>query len=75
MPKKGAVLDADFMIVETLSGRRVATVPYTEGSMNVDFLPDGMYQLRSLGRKGRNHRMGFFAIRRPDAKLHNRQTQ
>lgn len=74
MPKKGSILDADYMVIETLSGRQVATVPYTEGSLNVDFLPDGMYQLRSLGRKGRNHRMGFFSIRRPDTVQHNRQT-
>ena len=75
MPKKGSVLDADYMIIETLSGRQVATVPYTEGSLKVDFLPDGMYQLRSLGRKGRNHRMGFFSIRRSDADLKMVQTQ
>jgi hypothetical protein len=27
-------------------------------------LPEGIYQLRALGRKGRNHRIGFFAIKR-----------
>ncbi len=63
LPSKGAVLDADFVVVETLQGRSVGVFPYNR-TLNVQNLPDGMYQLRSLGRQGRNHRIGFFAIKR-----------
>ena len=59
LPAKGTMLDADFVIVETFTGQAIATYPYGP-TLDVSALPDGMYQLRSLGRKGRNHRIGFF---------------
>ena len=46
--------------METLSGQPVGIFPYTD-RLDIAHLPDGIYQLRSLGRKGRNHRIGFFA--------------
>ena len=63
LPQKGSALDADYVIVETLDGRQVTVRPYTL-MLQVDDLPNGIYQLRSLGRKGRNHRIGFFSIKR-----------
>ena len=63
LPDKQQTLDADFVIIERLDGKQVAIRPYT-ASLNVDGLPDGIYQMRSLGRKGRNHRIGFFSIKR-----------
>ena len=63
LPEKGTILDAEFVIVETLDGRQVALRPYS-AFLSVDGLPNGIYQLRSLGRKGRNHRIGFFSIKR-----------
>ncbi len=65
LPDKGQTLDADFVIVETLSGQPVCIMPYSD-MLDVSALPDGIYQLRSLGRKGRNHRIGFFAKKSPD---------
>ena len=62
LPEKGQTHDADFVIVETLSGQPVGIFPYT-GMLDVATLPNGVYQLRSLGRKGRNHRIGFFSKR------------
>ena len=57
-----ATLDADYIIVETMEGRPVAVRPY--GSyVSVEGVRPGMYQLRTLGRKGRNHRIGFFTLR------------
>lgn len=63
LPEKGAVLDADFVVIESLDGHQVALRPYTS-VLPVNDLPDGIYQIRSLGKKGRNHRIGFFSIRR-----------
>lgn len=63
MPRMEHTPDADFIIVETLLGQQVAVRPFGS-TINVQTLPDGMYQLRSLGRKGRNHRIGFFAKKR-----------
>jgi len=64
LPDKGQTLDADFVIVESLSGQPVGIFPYSE-MLDVSTLPDGVYQLRSLGRKGRNHRIGFFSKKTP----------
>ena len=57
-----AGLDAEFIIVEDLQGRRLCTYPWTPTILLTN-LPDGMYQLRSLGRKGRNHRIGMLCKR------------
>ena len=54
-----ATLDAAFIVVENMQGRHVATLPWTSSAIDLAQLPDGMYQLRSLGRKGRTHRLGF----------------
>lgn len=65
LPAKSAVLDADFVIVETLLGQQLQVSRYQKGTLlDVSALPDGMYQLRSLGRKDRNHRIGFFVVKR-----------
>ena len=56
-------LDADYIIIEDLQGRQVATYTWTP-TINLTDLPDGMYRLRSLGRKGRNHRVGMLYKRK-----------
>ena len=63
LPRKDATLDAEYIVIETFDGRQVAVRPYTT-TLQVDDLPSGIYQLRSLGKKGRNHRIGFFSIKR-----------
>ena len=63
LPRKGAVLDAEYIIIETFGGQQIAIQPYVE-LIDVSTRPDGLYQLRSLGKKGRNHRIGFFCIKR-----------
>ena len=64
LPEKGSVLDASFVTIETLQGHIVATRPYNGTVTDVSRLPEGMYVLRSLGRKGVTHRLGYFVIRR-----------
>ncbi|MBR3066720.1 MAG: family 10 glycosylhydrolase [Prevotella sp.] len=64
LPKKESTLDADFVIVEDMKGAAIGIYPYAE-TLDIRHLPDGMYQLRSLGRKGRTHRIGFFAKKSP----------
>lgn len=64
LPEKGSVLDAAFVTIETLQGHIVATRLYNGTVADVSRLPEGMYVLRSLGRKGVTHRLGYFVIRR-----------
>lgn len=64
LPEKSNVLDASFITIETLQGHIVATRPYKGSTTDVSRLPEGMYVLRSLGRKGVSHQLGHFIIRR-----------
>lgn len=57
------VLDAKYIAVETLQGCIIATYPYDD-VIDVSRLPQGVYNLRSLGRKGVSHRIGRFTIKR-----------
>jgi len=63
LPKTDSPLDAEFVVIETLMGQSVSVKPFAS-VIDISNLPNGIYQLRSLGRKGRNHRIGFFAIKR-----------
>jgi len=64
LPPKHKCLDAEFAIIETLQGQGVSLQPYTSNILDISQLPDGMYQVRSLGKKGVTHRLGFFSIKR-----------
>ena len=64
LPSKGAVLDAQYLAIETLQGQLLMTVPYRGQYANISRLPDGVYQMRSIGKKGVSHRMGYFTIKR-----------
>lgn len=63
LPVKPSTLDADYLLIQTLQGTTVRLIPYRGQKLNTVSLPEGVYQWRSLGNKGRNHRMGFFAIK------------
>lgn len=64
VPGKGNVLDAGFLMIETLQGNIIATRTYRANTTDISDIPEGMYILKSLGRKGVAHRMGHFIIRR-----------
>lgn len=63
LPQKGNVLDADFIVIETMQGAGLAVKPYT-AKLDLGNIPDGMYQIRSLGKKGRTHRLAFVYLKR-----------
>ena len=64
LPHKPSVLDAEYIFIETLQGRRIGTYLYNVKTLDVSPLPEGMFVLRSLSKKGNTHRIGFFCIRR-----------
>ena len=64
LPDKGSTLDAKFIIIETLQGQAVKTLPYKGAKADIRDVADGCYFVRSLGRKGRTHRLGFTKIKR-----------
>ncbi len=60
---KPSVLDAEYVVFETATGVAYTTKPYVQ-TINVADIPDGMYVLRSLSRKGKTHRLGWAFIKR-----------
>lgn len=70
MPETAKLADAQYLIIENIQGIMVVTVPYTNDSVNISQLPDGMYRIRSLNKKGVSHRLGCTIIRR--FKLNNK---
>jgi len=64
LPAKPSTLDADYVIVANMLGQQLAIGPYSSSPFDVSHLPDGVYQLYSLGKKKRSHRIGFFMIKR-----------
>lgn len=54
--------DAEYIIIETLTGQQLFVAPLCERPIDISRLLPGVYALRSLGRKGRNHRIGYFKI-------------
>jgi hypothetical protein len=57
------LFDADLLVVCDMKGRTLKTYTNRE-QINISRLPEGMYQLKSLHRKGYTHRLGFFTIKR-----------
>ena len=51
--------DAPYVAVVDLFGRIVRTAPYSR-RINIATLPQGIYQVRTLGKKGRSVPIGFF---------------
>lgn len=62
LPARGNGLEADMLLVETLQGTPVLTQSFCGDALDVSALPEGMYLLRSVDRRGVTHRLGCFAI-------------
>ncbi len=56
-------VDAQLLTVSDMQGRIVATYLY-KAQINISQLPEGMYTLRTLGKKDITHRLGHFIIKR-----------
>lgn len=61
-----SLTNADLIVIETLQGQMIATNSIRKGSkeINISRLPDGVYRLKSLDKKGITHRLGEFTIKR-----------
>lgn len=58
-----ATTDAEFLSVCTMQGNIIHTC-HNRSHIDIRMLDNGMYELRSLNKKGIMHRMGFFIIKR-----------
>ena len=60
-------MDYDYWLTKSyLDAQEVTQEQFKEFCVEkaVEALPDGMYRLRSLGKKGRTHRIGYFTVYR-----------
>lgn len=64
MPAIARNVDADYAIIESLTGVMIASQPYNSKSVNISHLPDGMYNIKTVNKKGVTHKLGCFMIRR-----------
>ena len=55
--------DAKLLQIATLQGLVVRTC-LNEPQINISTLPEGIYQLRTVQKKGITHRLGFFVVKR-----------
>jgi hypothetical protein len=64
LPEKGKVLDADVIAFVSMAGNVITTRPYRGKRADIRTIPDGIYTLRSVNKKGVTHRIGMVYIRR-----------
>ncbi len=67
LPESNEPIDFSYYVIETMQGNIVKTVSGKTSRLNVAQLPEGMYQVRTIGKKGKNHRLGFFIVKRRKA--------
>lgn len=63
LPDNENMLDAKYVVVHTLQGTLLTTLLYKR-QINISHIPEGIYELKSLNRKGITHHLGFFIIKR-----------
>lgn len=68
IPRKPNTLEAEYLVLETLQGQIVSMYPYRGEQICIADIPDGIYRMKSLGRKGVTHRIGILAVKRPQPK-------
>lgn len=64
IPAKPSTLDADFVIIKSITGTISATMPYDSNILDISKIPSGFYTIHSLNEKGYTHRLGSFIIKR-----------
>ena len=75
LPSRIGTVDCDYIIVETLQGTIIHSQRMPRSGsrsfgeqrgvvIDISRVPEGFYCLRSIGKKNRQHRLGFFMVKR-----------
>ena len=54
------VLDTKHVVIESVAGNLITILPWNRGNIDIHQLPNGCFTIRSLHKKGVNHRLGSF---------------
>ncbi len=63
LPHMPSTIDIEYILFESATGCTITSYKYAK-SLNISNIPDGMYIIRSLSRKGKTHRLGWVFIKR-----------
>lgn len=63
-PLASGLSKKDLIMVTTIQGTPIAYKPWRGTTVDVRDVKDGFYCLKSVNKKGKTHRLGFFQIRR-----------
>lgn len=63
IPEDKILPEAEHLAVFSMQGNIIITKPFAR-SVNISDIPNGVYELRTLNRKGDTHHIGFFLIKR-----------
>ncbi len=56
--------DAEFILITSLTGQIIQTLPAKGDTLNISSLTDGIYQVRTLNKRHVSHRIGFLKIKK-----------
>ena len=60
LPPKPQEADANFLVIESMSGVQMMRAYYNDQPVDISRLPDGVYVVRSMNRKKVTHKIGQF---------------
>lgn len=60
LPPKPQETDANFIVIESMSGVQMQRAYYNDRPVDISSLPDGVYVVRSMNRKRVTHKIGQF---------------
>ena len=63
LPPIPSTLDIEYILIESVANNIITSKKY-EKNLNINNIPDGMYIIRSLSKKGKSHRLGWMFIKR-----------
>lgn len=63
LPSIPSTLDIEYILIESVANNIITSKKY-EKNLNINNIPDGMYIIRSLSKKGKSHRLGWMFIKR-----------
>lgn len=63
IPEDKILPEAEHLAVFSMQGNIIITKPFAR-SVNISNIPNGVYELRTLNKKGDTHRIGFFVVKK-----------
>jgi hypothetical protein len=63
IPHFNEIIQADYFAIYSMQGNIINTKPFA-ADIYISEIPNGVYELRTLNKKGDTHRVAFFVVKR-----------